>query len=108
MILRNPQPDPEFKHQFNNVETAKEIPAIPKSSLHPSWYEQKNTPIPIQANWQVTQPKPRYQQDIPIWRESLDLEKVAARLTWLCMGLFALVVMLVCMGKIVMMVWALK
>jgi hypothetical protein len=100
MLLRDPQPDPEFKRKFNEFDTEREIPAMPKeSSLHPSWYD---------ANWQSGLPKPRAQQDLPVFREPLDLEKVAARMTWVCMGLFALVVTLICMGKVVLMVLALK
>jgi hypothetical protein len=99
MLLRNPQPDPEFKHKFN-VDTEREIPAMPKeSSLHPSWYD---------TNWQSSVPKPRAQQDLPVFRDPLDPEKIAARVTWLCMGLFALAVTLICMVKVVLMVMALK
>ena len=65
MLLRNPQPDPEFRRRFNEP-TAIEIPAIPK-----------------QQDWTP----PRY------WRELLQVEETKfERLckTWFVKSLFVL------------------
>jgi hypothetical protein len=105
MLLRNPQPDPDLRRKFNETETIKELPAAPKStSLHPSWYQQSVAPPPAN-NWHESLPKP---QQLPIFREPIDLEKWAARLTWACFILFGVLLTVIFMGKMLAMAWALK
>lgn len=103
VLLRNPQPDPDLQRQFNETETFKELPAVPKStSLHPSWY-QSHTPPP--ANWHDGLPKP---PRLPVFRQPIDLERWAARLTWACFILFGVLLTIIFMGKMLAMAWALK
>ena len=77
MLLRNPQPDPEFTHRFG-VPTELEIPAMPKQQ---AW-----TPPKQQQEWRPKRPtieipaipKQQVQQEWmppPYWRELLHTEE---------------------------------
>jgi len=93
-------------------------------SIDPSWADTGEMPVaPGLATWDQIQrkekaqkpnwhdglPKPAYQQDLPIiFKEPLDPEKLAARITWICLGTFALLIMLICMWHVLLAVSGMK
>jgi hypothetical protein len=72
MLLREPQPYPEFKRKFNEFETELELPAMPKESSFSGTLGWQNSLPQI--------PKPDYPAhwDRPA-KKPLDIEKMIGR-----------------------------
>jgi hypothetical protein len=66
MLLRDPQPYPEFKRKFNEFETELEHPAMPKESSWPD-YSGISNPCP---GWHAPLVEPK---------KPLDIEKLIGR-----------------------------
>jgi hypothetical protein len=93
MQFREPgQIDPTY------IDTDHEQPALPKESSWPGAYE---NPCPY---WHA--PVPHQSKLIDLG--DMNLEKLAARAMWTCMGAFTLVITSICLWKVVLMVAALK
>lgn len=101
MLLRDPQPYPEFMQKFDQ-DTAVEIPAIhpqnradrPDTTRVPFMLDTVN-PCPY---WHAPEPKPRL--DI----SKLDYEKLAGRVLLIGMGTFTLLISLILLYKVLILV----
>ena len=116
MLLRNPQPDPEFTHRFG-VPTELEIPAMPKQQ---AW-----TPPKQQQEWRPKRPTmefpaiPKQQEWTPprYWKELLQVQETKferickswfVKIVTVLAILYILALITVFLGKLFMMVVALK
>lgn len=99
MILRNPLPDPDLIRRFNEVDTLREIPAIP--ALVPK------RPLPQPDDW--TPP--------PYWKNLLHMEeskfeqsckKWFFRVITIAMILYVLAIASIFLGKLLVLVINLK
>jgi hypothetical protein len=91
MIIRSPQPDPEFKRKFNELETIKEMPVLPKMSY---------------GNTSDMWTPPPYWQNL--LQEDKKIEIRGFRLIVVGFALFGVVVALIFFWKIVMAVLAMR
>jgi hypothetical protein len=98
MLLRNPQPYPEFNRKFNELETEREHPAMPKESsysgmpnTHPYWHDSlpQIRKVEPPAYWSAPPKKPR------------DIEKLTGRACIIGMALVTLLLATIFLVKIV-------
>ena len=96
MILRNPLPDPNLRHRFNEVDTA-EIPVVrpPDTTRVPLLIDRNINPCPY---WHAPEPKPS------IDFAKIDYEKIAGRILLIGMGLFTLLISLILLYKVLILV----
>lgn len=84
-----------------------EIPAVRPglSTWDKVQQQQQRAPVtPIPRTWQDELPKSNHQRNLPVFRETLDPEKVAARITWIAMVAFSGLIIAICLIKVVLMV----
>lgn len=107
-MIKKPQVPAQIRPSDSSWIQTNEIPAIRPGLSTWDRMQQPKISAPVTPNWHEELPKSNHQRNLPVFREPLDYEKIAARITWLCLGIFALILMLMCMGKIIQMVSMLK